>query len=127
MKKILTGRATISTSKRQIKGDWRKKMSDHVAWALIVYTGLHIFLTLGAIKSTGVRSLALFALVFLVAAIIPSCRKLERHWRNIDSDLCDSPVYQADFKRDIVRLWSIAIGLPFALTLMFKAMAALIY
>ena len=50
MKKILTGRATISTSKRQIKSDWRKKMSDHVAWALIVYTGLHIFLTLGAIS-----------------------------------------------------------------------------
>ena len=32
------------------RGDWRKAMSDNVAYALLIYTGLQIFLTMNAIK-----------------------------------------------------------------------------
>ena len=31
--------------------DWRKAMSDNVAYALLVYTALQIFMTIGAMKN----------------------------------------------------------------------------
>ena len=33
--------------------DWRRKMSDNIAYALLVYTALQIFVTMGALKSEG--------------------------------------------------------------------------
>ncbi|MEP0562333.1 MAG: hypothetical protein ABJC54_12535, partial [Qipengyuania citrea] len=36
--------------------DWRKAMSDNVALALLVYTGMQIFMTVGAMKQ-GVSSI----------------------------------------------------------------------
>ena len=36
--------------------DWRKAMSDNVALALLVYTGLQIFMTVGAMKQPWARS-----------------------------------------------------------------------
>lgn len=103
--------------------DWRKSMSDNVAYALIAYTGLQIFLTVDAIKETGLRSLAMLCLVILVAAIIPACHKLDKRWRDLsDSDAHDASLAGA-FRRDQILLWVLALGLPFALTLLFKAMA----
>ena len=54
--------------------DWRRKMSDHIAYALLVYTVLQIFVTMGALKSEGGSLLPYLALIILVAAIIPVCR-----------------------------------------------------
>ena len=49
--------------------DWRKRMSDNIAYALLVYTGLQIFMTMHALRS-GARSLLPYlALIVLVAAI----------------------------------------------------------
>ena len=53
------------------KLDWRRKMSDHVAYALLVYTGLQIFVTMSALKIGSGSILPYFALIVLVAAIIP--------------------------------------------------------
>lgn len=103
--------------------DWRKAMSDNVAYALIVYTGLQIFLTVDAIKETGLRSLAMLCLIILVAAIIPACHKLDKRWRDLsESDAHDHALAGA-YRRDQVLLWLMALGLPFALTLLFRAMA----
>ena len=60
--------------------DWRKRMSDHIAYGLLVYTGLQIFVTMGALKTGGESILPYFALVILVAAVIPVCRLFERRW-----------------------------------------------
>jgi hypothetical protein len=103
--------------------DWRKKMSDNVAMALIAYTGLHIFATVGAIKSTGLKSLALFALIILVAGIIPACRWFEKRWTGLSDDEAASAEWAADFRRDQIGLWVLAIGLPFLLTSVFTAAA----
>ncbi len=103
--------------------DWRRSMSDNVAYALIVYTALQIFLTVDAIKATGLRSLAMLCLVILVAAIIPACHKLDRRWRDLsESDAHDHTLASA-YRRDQILLWMLAIGLPFVLTLMFRALA----
>ena len=116
------GEAAAATT-REYVNDWRKKMSDHVAWALIAYTGLHIFLTMGAMKETGMKSLALLALIILVAAIIPACRKFEKKWRDLSDEEGVDPAYESAFKRDRTLIWAMAIGLPFVLTAIFKAVA----
>jgi len=104
--------------------DWRKKMSDNVAYALVVYTALHIFATVAAMKATGMKSMALFALVVLVALVIPACRKFEARWRYMsDTDAAD-PEFSSAFRRDRIVLWLLAIGLPFALTGLFRGIAA---
>ena len=103
--------------------DWRKAMSDNVAIALIVYTALNIFLTVDAIKDTGLRSLAMLCLVILVAGIIPACRKFEKRWRDISEEEAHDRALAGAYRRDQVLLWLLALGLPFALTLLFKALA----
>ena len=68
----------------------------------------------------------LLALVVLVAAIIPLCRKFERRWEAMDDDAVSDPTLRGTFRRDQAMLWALAIGLPFVLTGLFKAFAALV-
>lgn len=103
--------------------DWRKSMSDNVAYALIAYTGLQIFLTVDAIRETGLRSLAMLCLILLVVAIIPACHKLDKRWRDLSEADAHDRSLAGLYRRDQILLWIVALGLPFALTLMFKAMA----
>jgi len=105
--------------------DWRKKMSDHIAYALLVYTALQIFVTMGALRGTGGSLLPYLALVILVIAIIPACRNFERRWNRLDEVQAHDPALASAFRRDRMWLWLLAIGLPFALTGLFKGMAAL--
>lgn len=102
--------------------DWRKSMSDNVAFALIVYTGLNIFLTVDAIKETGLRSLAMVCLVLLVAGIIPACRKFEKSWRELPDSIAHDPALAGKYRRDQIKLWLLALGLPFGLTAVFHSL-----
>ncbi|MGB7407551.1 MAG: hypothetical protein WA908_03535 [Pontixanthobacter sp.] len=104
--------------------DWRKRMSDNVAYALIVYTAINIVATMGAMKATGLKSLALLALVVLVAGIIPACRWFERRWRNLSDEAAADPALSSTFRRDQILLWLLAIGLPVGLTMLLQAAAA---
>ena len=105
--------------------DWRKAMSDNVALALIVYTGLQIFVTVHALKEGTSSTLPYFALIVLVAAIIPACRWFEKRWKNLsDTEAADEGLRPA-FRRDQVLLWIITVGLPFLLTGLFKALFAM--
>jgi hypothetical protein len=104
--------------------DWRKRMSTAVAWALLVYTALQIFVTMGALHAEGTSMLPYFALVVLVIAIIPACRRFERRWARLSDDQAADPALAPRFRRDMVVLWLIAIGLPFAVTGLFKLLAA---
>ena len=105
--------------------DWRRRMSDHIAYALLVYTGLQIFVTMGSLKSEGGSLLPYLALIILVVAIIPACRGFERRWNRLDDEQAHDPALGRPFRRDRNWLWLLAIGLPFALTGMFKGMALL--
>ncbi|WP_254514921.1 hypothetical protein [Novosphingobium sp. G106] len=103
--------------------DWRRKMSDNIAYALLVYTALQIFVTMGALKSEGASLLPYLALVVLVGAIIPACRRFERRWNRLSEDQAHDPAMAGYFRRDRITLWLLAIGLPFALTGVFKLLA----
>ena len=96
--------------------DWRRSMSDNVAWALLVYTGLQIFVTTGAMKSTGMSILPYIVLVLLVVAIIPACRMFERRWRELSDAEAADPALAPAYRRDQFLLWLMAIGLPFLIT-----------
>ena len=105
--------------------DWRKRMSDNIAYALLVYTALQIFMTMGALHARGSSLLPYFALVVLVAAIIPACRMFERRWNRLSDAQAADPEYARFYRRDLKGLWLMAIGLPFAVTGLFKLLALL--
>jgi len=119
-------RAIDRVEKHSVPGlDWRKRMSDNIAFALLVYTALQIWVTVGALKSGSTSLLPYLALVVLVAAIIPACRAFEARWLGISDEAATDPVYRRAFRRDQLLLWVLAIGLPFALTALFKLLATL--
>lgn len=105
--------------------DFRRKMSDHIAYALLVYTALQIFVTMGAIKGERGSLLPYIALVVLVVAIIPACRRFERRWNGLTDEQARDPALRPYFRRDRLLLWLLAIGLPFGLTALFKGLAYL--
>src|SRR5690606_11800298 len=98
------------------KLDWRRKMSDHVAYALLVYTALQIFVTMSVLKVGHGSILPYFGLIVLVVAIIPGCRMFEKRWDWLSDAEAANPELADRFKRDRLVLWTCALGLPLALT-----------
>lgn len=116
-----TGSIRQHTENRAV--DWRRKMSDHIAYALLTYTALQIFVTIGALKTKGTSLLPYLALIILVGAIIPACRRFERRWTSLTTEQALDPAIERRFRQDRLALWLLAIGLPFALTALFKGLA----
>lgn len=106
--------------------DWRRSMSDNVAYALLVYTALQIFVTVHALKEGASSLLPYLALVVLVAAIIPACRSFERRWKFLSDEAAADPELKGLYRRDQAVLWLLAIGLPLLLTGVFKGLFALL-
>lgn len=118
---------TVASRKRAAsKLDWRRRMSDNVAYALLTYTGLQIFVTMSALKGGHGSILPYFALIVLVAAIIPGCRLFEKRWEPLSDSEAANPELADRFRRDQIVLWLCAIGLPLALTGGYLVVAALL-
>lgn len=96
--------------------DWRAAMSTNVAYALLVYTGLQIFVTVHALAKGASTALPYFALIVLVAAIIPFCRYFERRWTSLGDDRAFDPALASRFHRDQAVLWTLAIVAPLVMT-----------
>jgi hypothetical protein len=103
--------------------DWRKRMSDNIAYALLVYTGLQIFVTMGALKASGPSMLPYLALCILVIGIIPACRLFERRWNRLSDAQAADPALAKYYRRDRALLWVLAIGLPFLITGVLRGLA----
>jgi hypothetical protein len=106
--------------------DWRKRMSDNIAYALLVYTGLQIFVTMGALKAAGPSMLPYLALVILVMGIIPACRRFERRWNRLSDAQAADPALARYYRHDRILLWAMAIGLPFLITGVFRLLGILL-
>jgi len=100
--------------------DWRKRMSDTVAYSLLVYTSLQIFVTLRTLETAGGSLLPMTALVVLVAGEIPMFRHFERRWETLSDAEAADPALRGDFRRDQLATWAVAIGLPFLLAAVFR-------
>lgn len=119
---------SIASHDRANSRDWRKGMSDNVAWALLVYTALQIFVTVHAMKDAVGGSMSLMPYILLgvlVVAIIPACRRFERRWVHLSDEEGHDPELAGAYRRDQMLLWAIAIGLPFILTGAIKGALAL--
>src|SRR6478609_2212725 len=119
-------RERVTQKRTGTKLDWRRKMSDHVAYGLLVYTGLQIFVTMSALKVGAGSILPYFALIVLVVGIIPGCRMFEKRWEGLSDSEAANPEYADRFKRDRMLVWLCAVGLPFAVTGIFKGVEALL-
>lgn len=106
--------------------DWRKRMSDNVAYALLVYTALQIGVTMSLVNHGHGSVLPYFALVLLVGAVIPACRLFEQSWSELSDEQASDQSLAGKFARDRLALWLSALGLPFALAGFFRGMAMLL-
>jgi cell division protein FtsW (lipid II flippase) len=98
---------------------YAKRISDHVAVGLVVYTLMLIFVTSPAMHSEGTSILPYFMLVVFVAAVIPACRNMERRWQKLEaSELADGSL-QTRYNADRFKLWIGALGIPMALAVLF--------
>ena len=106
--------------------DWRKAMSDNIAAALLVYTGLQIFVTTTTVKAGGASMLPYLALAVLVLAVIPACRQFERRWDRLTQLEAIDPALAPRFRRDRLALWLAALGLPFLVAGVYRLFAAIV-
>jgi len=118
MAKAIEGRTV--RQKAEAPRDLRKSMSNHVATALIVYTGSQIFMTVKALQDGLPSILPYIALVLLVAGIIPACRWMEARWQDLSDERAADPALLPAFRTDLAGLWATAIGLPALITLVFR-------
>ena len=98
---------------------YSKRMSDHVAVALVVYTLALIFLVTPTIESSGTSIFPYFVLVLFVGAVIPPCRNLERRWQTLDANAHPGDGLETRYFADRVKLWVAAIGIPAVLAVLF--------
>lgn len=98
---------------------YSKRMSDHVAFALVVYTLMLIFLVTPTIESTGTSIFPYFILVLLVGAVIPACIRLERRWQVLDTGAHMDGDLQSRYVADRIKLWVAAIAIPGVLAILF--------
>ena len=103
---------------------YSKRMSDHVAYALVAYTLMLIFMVTPTMETDGTSIFPYFLLVILVALVIPPCHSLEKRWQKLEaSDLGDGGL-NTRFGVDRAKLWIAAIGIPIGLSLVFRAIFA---
>ena len=98
---------------------YAKRMSDHVAIALVVYTLMLIFLVTPTIESSGMSIFPYFVLVLLVAAVIPLCRNLERRWQAKCATAHSDDGLETQYFADRLKLWVAAIAIPAGLAVLF--------
>jgi hypothetical protein len=86
---------------------YAKRMSTHIAYALVVYTLLLIFEVSPQMESKGMSIMPYFILVLLVGLAILPCRNLEHRWKRLEAD-----GQSANFGLEVGLLWLVAIGAP---------------
>lgn len=98
---------------------YAKRISDHVAIALVIYTLALIFVTSPAMHSEGTSILPYFMLVVFVAMVIPSCRNMERRWQTLETSEMGASDLESRFTADRIKLWVAALGIPVVLAVLF--------
>ncbi len=101
--------------------DWRKAMSDTIARALLVYAVLQIFLTMSTASAGGSTLLPYLTLGLLVAGVIPASRIMERRWERLTDLEAADPGRARAFRRDRWLVWLVALGLPFLVVGLYRA------
>ncbi|WP_010409825.1 hypothetical protein [Citromicrobium sp. JLT1363] len=95
--------------------DWAARISDNIAWSLLVTTALIIFITMPKMKYAFDGITVYFLLVVMVGAFIPVLRFFEHRWDSRSGHDPHDPSLRGAFRRDQVGLWLMTIGVPLLL------------
>lgn len=117
------------------KKSFAQVMSDHVAYALVAYTLMLIFVVTPSVETKGLSIFPYFLLVLLVGGIIPVFRWFEKRWpaegetagvaaATENGGISDGRIRRR-FATDRVLLWIIALAIPFLLALVCRTVMAL--
>lgn len=107
--------AKAERAQMHARKSYSKRMSDHVAYALVIYTLMLIFLVTPTMETDGTSIFPYFLLVLFVAAVIPAAHGLEKRWQKFqESDLGDGSL-DTRFATDRIKLWVVAIAIPIAI------------
>ncbi|APG61624.1 hypothetical protein LPB140_00850 [Sphingorhabdus lutea] len=104
------------------KKSYTKKISDHVAYGLVIYTLMLIFLVTKTLKSDGMSIFPYFMLVVLVGLVIPLFHSFDSKWRKIENNAEFSHDKNSIFRQDCMKIWALSIGLPIIWMLLFSAL-----
>ena len=91
---------------------YSKRMSDHVAYTLVIYTLMLIFLVTPTMETDGTSIFPYFLLVLFVAAVIPAAHGLEKRWQKLQASDQGDGSLDTRFAIDRVKLWVGAIVIP---------------
>lgn len=105
---------------------WEKRISNHVAYALLMYTGLQIFVVMQAIRGESASVLPYMGLVALVGIVIPLCRRMEKRWQRLARSGASEAALLSAYRGDRLGIWLFAIGFPFGFVALLKGISALI-
>lgn len=124
-KEVPTGTGRDGAGRAPASRDWARRISDHLAYGLLVYTALQIFVTMKQLKEIDHSLPPYLALVVLVAAIIPGARAMEACWQSVPPGEQHDRTHQRRFARDRAIIWLVVIGLPFLLAGIARGIAAI--
>lgn len=112
-----TGAASGNRASAAKPKTWSQRMSNHIAYALLAYTALQIFVVMQEMKGGSHSTLPYLGLVLLVAIVIPACRRFEKRWERFDANMKSIGEHElaSIYRRDVLGLWLTAIGMPFAI------------
>lgn len=111
---------------------WERRISNHVAYALLAYTGLQIFVVMNAMRGEGMSILPYMGLIALVGIVIPLCRRVEKRWQKLGQNEGPGQSQQSQdqlmqvYRSDRLAIWLFALGFPFAFVLLIKGLSALL-
>lgn len=103
---------------------YSKRMSDHVAYALVIYTLMLIFLVTPTMETDGTSIFPYFLLVLFVAAVIPAAHGLEKRWQALQAGDNGDGSLDGRFAADRIKLWVAAIGIPIAIAIISSGVGA---
>ena len=117
--------AKAQTTAQPVPGkSYAKRMCNHVAAALVVYTLMLIFVVSPAMEGTD-SILPYFFLVILVGVAILPLRNMEKHWQKLEKTELSDHSLASRFQTDLAKLWVGAISLPILFSLIIRGFSFL--
>lgn len=93
---------------------WHRKMSNNLAGALVLFTGLQICIISGVVATGASTLLYHLGIAVLLAAIVPAARNMERRWELLSQSDLSRQSLSTRFRVDQLKLWCAALFLPLA-------------
>lgn len=93
---------------------WHRRMSNNLAWALVLFTGLQISVISGVVATGASTILYHLGIAVLIAAVVPAARNMERRWESLSQSDLSGLRLAALFRTDQLKLWGTALLLPLA-------------